>query len=227
MCQHPFLTPTLFRINGNPNSYYDKPIAVLTGPGTVSAGDVESVRLKFHPMVEFFGKSSSGAFCSASYPDLGHPEWFFYLSTGNAYFISNHEYLAHTELEMYEEVWLTQQGVIDGKDDVVGAAIQWINNSTSADDNNNEIILEYSLGNNYPNPFNPTTTISYQIPKLSFVTLQIYDVLGNEISTLVSEKKPAGNYEVGFDATGLTSGIYFYTLLAGNYYETKKMIFLK
>lgn len=227
MCQHPFLNRSLFRINGNRNSYYDKPMAVLTGPGTVSAGDVESVRLKFHPMAEFFGKSSSGAYSSASYPDLGNPDWFFYLSTGNAYYTSNHQYLAHTELDMYEEVWLTQQGVVTGKDDVVEAAMEWINNSTSVYENNDEIVLDYYLSNNYPNPFNPTTTITYSIPEKSFVSLKIYDVLGNEVASLVNEEKIAGVYEVKFSATDFASCIYFYKLISKNFSETKKMLLLK
>ena len=227
MCNHPTITYLLFRIYGNPNNYYDKPIAVLTGPGTVSAGDFESRRLKFHPMAKFFGKSSSGAYCTASYPDLGHPDWFFYLSTGNGYVISDHQYLAHTELDMYKEVWLTQEGVVNNKDDVVEAAIEWINDSTSVAENNDKIILDYSLGNNYPNPFNPTTKISYQIPEASFVTLKIYDVLGNEIVTLVNEEKSAGDYKTQLSGMRLTSGIYFYQLKAGNFVETKKMLLLK
>jgi hypothetical protein len=85
----------------------------------------------------------------------------------------------------------------------------------------------YLLSQNYPNPFNPTTTIKYQIPELSFVTIKVYDVLGNEISTLVNEEKPVGSYEVEFNATALPSGIYFYRLQAGSFVETKKMILLK
>ncbi len=87
--------------------------------------------------------------------------------------------------------------------------------------------INYSLSQNYPNPFNPTTTIKYQIPELSFVTLKVYDVLGKEVTTLVNEEKPAGEYEVKFNATGLPSGIYFYRLHAGNYVETKKMVLMK
>ncbi|MCK5087226.1 MAG: T9SS type A sorting domain-containing protein, partial [Melioribacteraceae bacterium] len=75
--------------------------------------------------------------------------------------------------------------------------------------------------------FNPTTTIKYQIPEISFVTLIVYDVLGNEIAVLVNEENPAGNYEVEFDGYGLISGIYFYKLQAGSYVETKKMILIK
>lgn len=85
----------------------------------------------------------------------------------------------------------------------------------------------YSLSQNYPNPFNPITTINFQIPELSFVTLNVYDVLGNEIVTLVNEEKPTGSYEAEFDATNLPSGIYFYKLQAGDFIQTKKMILLK
>lgn len=87
--------------------------------------------------------------------------------------------------------------------------------------------LDFTLFQNYPNPFNPTTKIEYQILELSFVTLKVYDVLGNEVETIVDEEKTAGSYEVVFDGSGLTSGIYFYQFEAGNFVETKKMILLK
>jgi len=83
--------------------------------------------------------------------------------------------------------------------------------------NGGELPMVYSLLQNYPNPFNPITTIRYQIPELSFVTLKVFDVLGGEIATLVNEEKPAGEYEVDFDATGLPSEIYFYKLKAGSF----------
>jgi len=86
---------------------------------------------------------------------------------------------------------------------------------------------EYTLFQNYPNPFNPMTRINYTIPELSFVELKLYDVLGNEIATLVNEEKPVGNYEVEFNATRLPSGIYFYKLQTPNFTQTKKMILLK
>jgi hypothetical protein len=86
---------------------------------------------------------------------------------------------------------------------------------------------KYTLKQNYPNPFNPTTTIKYSIPKLSFVTLKVFDVLGNEVAVLVNEDKPVGKYEVEFDASNLSSGVYFYQIQAGDFIDTKKMILLK
>jgi len=100
----------------------------------------------------------------------------------------------------------------------------------SVDDRNETSYLpkDYKLSQNFPNPFNPTTKITYTIPELSFTTLKVYDVLGNEITTLVNEEKSIGIYEVEFDATAeLPSGIYFYKLQAGSFTQTKKMILLK
>jgi photosystem II stability/assembly factor-like uncharacterized protein len=103
-----------------------------------------------------------------------------------------------------------------------------------------ELPKHYILEQNYPNPFNPVTKIKYQIPlgfaaspfskggiKGGFVTLKVYDILGNEVATLVNEEKPAGTYEVEFNGSKLSSGIYFYQLRTGNFSETKKMLMMK
>jgi hypothetical protein len=84
----------------------------------------------------------------------------------------------------------------------------------------------YCLTNNYPNPFNPSTTIKYELPKTSFVKIIIYDILGREIEKLVNEEKAVGKYEVNFDASDLPSGIYFYKMQAGDFIETRKMVLL-
>jgi hypothetical protein len=93
---------------------------------------------------------------------------------------------------------------------------------------------EFYLSQNYPNPFNPTTKIKFSISQspLSFgegqgVRLVVYDVLGNEVATLVNEEKPAGSYEIEFNASGLSSGVYFYKLIAGNFIQMKKMILIR
>lgn len=85
----------------------------------------------------------------------------------------------------------------------------------------------YSLSQNYPNPFNPTSTINYSLPKESFVTIIIYNILGDEIAVLVNEKKQAGSYSIEFNATNLTSGVYFYRLQADSFVDTKKMTLIK
>ena len=89
---------------------------------------------------------------------------------------------------------------------------------------------EFKLFQNHPNPFNPSTNIRFQVSNSAFVSLKIFDALGNEVATLVSEEKQPGNYEVKFNSgtvPNLSSGIYFYTLRAGRYSETKKMILLR
>lgn len=105
---------------------------------------------------------------------------------------------------------------------------------TGVNINVSNIPVKYNLSQNYPNPFNPNTNLEFGISKLGFVSLKVYDVLGNEIKTLVNENKPAGNYTIEFDArdarqgSNLPSGIYFYTLLInGNLIDTKRMILLE
>jgi hypothetical protein len=110
--------------------------------------------------------------------------------------------------------------------------------TVGVEDEETPIATEFKLEQNYPNPFNPSTKIKFTIPSVEttrrvvFTTLKVYDVLGNEIATLVNEEKPAGEYEVTFDShsgevRNLVSGIYFYQLKAGNFIQTKKMILLK
>lgn len=89
-----------------------------------------------------------------------------------------------------------------------------------------EIPSDYSISN-YPNPFNPTTTINYQLPENGFISIKVYDLLGKEIATLVNENKSGGYYHVNFDASKLTSGVYIYTITANNFIQSKKMLLMK
>ena len=90
-----------------------------------------------------------------------------------------------------------------------------------------QIPNDFSLNQNYPNPFNPSTTISYDIPKTSFVKISVNDILGKEIKTLVNEQNNSGHYEIIFDAKELAAGIYYYTISAGEFKQSRKMILLK
>ncbi len=85
----------------------------------------------------------------------------------------------------------------------------------------------YSLSQNYPNPFNPSTTIEFSIPQSSNVSVKIYDIMGREVATLVNEYRGTGSYIVNWNASGSSSGVYFYKLVAGNFTETKKMVLSK
>ena len=86
---------------------------------------------------------------------------------------------------------------------------------------------EFILLQNYPNPFNPKTTIVFSLPRSSFVTITIFNMLGNEITTLVDESVASGNYQVEWDAGGQASGVYFYRIEAGLFVQTKKLLLLK
>jgi len=127
----------------------------------------------------------------------------------------------------------------DGRDDILIGG--WRNDEGGVDAGQTYLLLgvvtgiaderpiptEFTLSQNYPNPFNPTTRIKYQIPDAGLVSLQVYNLLGEVVATLVNEEKPIGSYEVKFSSTGLSSGIYFYRLQAGDFNETKKMILLR
>ena len=93
--------------------------------------------------------------------------------------------------------------------------------------NNGTVPAEFKLEQNYPNPFNPSTTISFSIPKSGMVTMKVYNSLGREVETLVNENMAAGTYEVTFDASKLTSGLYFYRVIANGFADTKKMMLVK
>ena len=93
---------------------------------------------------------------------------------------------------------------------------------------NGDIVpVEYALSQNYPNPFNPTTKVNYALPKNGFVTLKVYNILGVEVANLVNENKPAGNYSVDFNASELSSGIYFYSINVNGFTDTKRMMLIK
>jgi hypothetical protein len=94
---------------------------------------------------------------------------------------------------------------------------------------NSQTANDYSLSQNYPNPFNPSTSIKYSIPVSGFVTLKVYDILGNEVASLVNANQNAGQYSVDFNTSSLnlSSGVYFYKLSTGNFTDVKKMSLIK
>ncbi|UCC79685.1 MAG: T9SS type A sorting domain-containing protein [Candidatus Zixiibacteriota bacterium] len=214
-------------IAGAPSSYYDKPIAVLTGPGAYSAGDQVAFRFKFHPMARFFGKSTSTAFNSPVYFDVGNIFWNCVYAPFEAYLYDNiNHYLTHRELEVDEEVWLTKADVAQGHDTVVDAAIEWINSMTAV---NEGIPIPRNMRSLacYPNPFNATTIIEFMLAEASHAQLSIYDLMGREVAVLANGSHQPGNHKIIFDASNLSSGVYFCVLRAEDKVETNRMILLK
>ncbi len=98
---------------------------------------------------------------------------------------------------------------------------------TETGNNNHSLPGVYSLDQNFPNPFNPTTSIKFSLAKSVLVKFVVFDVLGREVQTLISEKMDAGSYEVSFDGTSLFSGIYFYKITAGDFSQVRKMVLIK
>jgi len=337
LCSYGHWSPEEFAIKGEPNTFYDKPIAVLTGPGALSMGDFLSLQMKFHPMARLFGKPTAGAFSrfDTRVDHLPSNNWWFAYTLGNSFLLSDPgNYLTHTGLPIDEEVWLTQEDVAKGEDTVVKRAMEWIQNLAYAHDvsvdkqyvepeadsirinaivenpnqnelslkayinirdgikedsltlfddgshgdslaNDNiwgniylpndeknytvsvitknltentsrllpnvawfttisdisdatdEILTNFTLSQNYPNPFNPKTVIRYTLPLTSHIDLSIYNILGQKVITLVHEKQVAGSYNVQWDGSGYTSGLYLYRLSAGDFFETKKLVLLK
>ena len=92
---------------------------------------------------------------------------------------------------------------------------------------NLEIPKNYALSQNFPNPFNPSTIIRFDVPKAGFVRIELFNTIGQKVASLLSSEKPAGRYEISFDASKLSSGTYFYRMDAGGYVIIKKMLLLK
>ena len=106
-----------------------------------------------------------------------------------------------------------------------GRIAKYTGTTSIEDDVNN--LTDYSLGQNYPNPFNPSTSIKFKIQESGYTTIKVYNILGSEVATLLNEMKQPGTYEVSFDAAGLSSGTYFYSMESGNFREVRKMIILR
>jgi choice-of-anchor B domain-containing protein len=124
-------------------------------------------------------------------------------------------------------VFMFPSGKIAASDRQTGLYAMMLDTALVGNINNHEIPRNFELKQNYPNPFNPATIIEYSLPKNVHVSLKIYDILGREISALVDKFETAGEHSVTFDASKLPSGIYFYTLKAGDFTQTRKMTLIK
>jgi len=171
--------------------------------------------------------NTEGIFANVTWPFLGQPAW-----RGSAL-------LDMSETNGWDEVTLSGNRTFEvpGKGirlgPILSRDLNQITFKAELDSTFTNIVdfkddyYVFKLMQNFPNPFNPITTISYTIPTDDFVYLKVYNLLGQEVEILVSEEKQAGTYELSFNSANLSSGLYFYQLKSGNYLETKKMILIK
>lgn len=166
---------------------------------------------------------SNGSYTTIKYTTEGNEEWISHYSSPGIIFDKAVRVFV-SEFGETDYVYVT--GSSRGQGWSTYTTIKYVQNPSNVDEKGT-ILSTFVLEQNYPNPFNPSTKISWQSPVASQQNLEIYDVLGNKITTLVDDYKPAGRYELEFNAVNLPSGVYFYQLKAGNYIETKKMILIK
>jgi len=128
---------------------------------------------------------------------------------------------------VYLGIGLEQVSDAAARDTLVARALRWFDELVVNVDEDETLPVSFQLGQNYPNPFNPSTTITYSLANEEHVSLKVYDIMGREVAELVNEDQTAGTYSLNFDASSLASGMYFYSISAGNFASTKKMVLLK
>ena len=219
-------------IQGNPATFYDRPIAVLVGPGALSSGDQVALRMTFHPMARTFGKSTATAFNAPAGVTLAGggalpTDWFGRFARADAHLVSDPDnYLTHDEFPVDEPVWLEPDDIARGIDTVVEAAKAWIEQTTPVATDDVEAPTT-QLAPNYPNPFRKQTTIAFEVPATQRTTLTVYDLLGREVAVLLDGLMPAGTHRVRFDGETLAPGVYFYRMRTGVFVETREMIVVR
>lgn len=216
----PSSPPENYAIIGNPENFYDKPIAVLVGPGALSSGDQVALRMKFHPMARFFGKSTTAAFNGPTVLDLGNSEWYCRYARSDFFLVSNPgHYLTHDEFEVDENVWHTPEMAAIGKDAVVEAAVDWIDLWVGV---KHPVIASVGL-NIYPNPASKHTTITFALSESCKVTLKLYDLMGRHIETIICGRLEKGEQSCILNAGRLQNGIYLLQLEGGRQRATVKV----
>jgi len=143
--------------------------------------------------------------------------------------VSNHQYLCHTGVSVDENVWLTQEGVVNEIDDVADAAINWINSYTAIEENTSQKHDPDICMKAYPNPFISSTTIEYEVFQKTNVDLQISNLYGQKVRTFNSRMQQPGKYSFVWNGDNkfgkpVSTGVYYCTILAGSSYQTIKII---
>ena len=217
-----------FTVRSDSTHFYHKPIAVLTSPLAVSAADIIAYMLRDHPSVQIFGKTTATSFSSLR--RMTFDGWLVDYSNSNGYSEQNPDvYLSRLEFPVDHEIGFLAEDVRNGVDTIVKEAISWINDqiATPIFEPSSHITTNYRLYQNYPNPFNPITTIEFDLPKSEFVTIKVYNILGEEIATVINDKLQVGHHTYAFDGSNFASGMYVYRIEAGEFQQVRKMVLIK
>ncbi|MCH8806380.1 MAG: T9SS type A sorting domain-containing protein [Planctomycetes bacterium] len=218
-------------IRGNPATFFDKPIAILIGPGSISAGELEARRLSFHPNARIFGLPAPGGNTGSDFISIGDSDWFVSRAHSTQYLVSTHAYLTHLGLEPDERVWFTREDAANGVDTVIKAALDWIEAEATAVED--EIVSTTSLDVAwYPNPFRERATVSFELDAPAQVSVTLYDLLGRRVATLMNGPAATGPHQVAWEGknlhgTALSSGLYFWKVTAGSKTETGAVMLVR
>ncbi|MGH1362148.1 MAG: FlgD immunoglobulin-like domain containing protein [Calditrichia bacterium] len=233
MIPDPLRPESALVIQGDPNTFYDKPIAVLIGPNSISSGELEAIRTSFHPHARLFGRNASGGNSPSRQITFSNSDWFSFLTDGSVYLVSTHEYLVHVGTPPDEYVWFDRDDVANGIDTVVESAISWIDSETSISnpDDPTEIPERFEISA-FPNPFNGQTIISYLLAEAGDVQVTIYNSLGQEVRALLESRQTSGEHQVVWDGRGnnglqLTSGKYIVRVAANNITDSMIISYVK
>ena len=209
-------------IIGNPNSYFDKPIAGLIGPGAISAGELETIRLRMHPRARLFGKGTAGGNSPSYNQGLGDANWFSSLTSGSLYRVEGHEYMIHKSIEPDYPVWLEKVDVANGIDTVVQAAIAWIQaGGPLVTDTELPYENEYLFSDvkSFPNPFRDSFSISVNLQHPADIELEVYDLLGRRMGHQSFPGQSAGPFQLTWNSRSaiyeIAPGLYFFRLSDG------------
>ena len=182
-------------IQADPTTFYGKPIAVLIGPGAISAGELEAIRTDFHPNARLFGRAASGGNSGSDIITL-HSDWFASRASGPVYYRDTGELLSHLALQPDEPVWFAQEDVANGIDTIVKAAMDWIATTTSTEDGQpgaGPLSLQVVA---FPNPFQRSTSLSFDLPLAGHVRVVLYNSLGRRVAILMDEQHSAGEVQL-------------------------------
>ena len=209
-------------VAADPSTSFDRPIAVLTGPGAFSAGDFNALRLRYHPRARAFGRPTAGAFTPAL-PVRLQPGYSAAVAFGNAQRVDRPGHpLVHSEQAPDETVWLRPDDVAAGNDTVVRHALDWIARvATDADSGPSAPPL--ALSPPIPNPTTVEATVSLSVPNAGEVRVALYDLLGREVRVVSDGPRPAGQYRLAVRTDGLASGVYLLRAQSGGGVAVQKV----